>query len=64
MMTITETCGIFTELESMLGMGIQSIQNELWSVEKGDGTFVLQARRYGHGMGMSQRGAMYMAKLG
>lgn len=62
--TLTETCGIFTELEGMLGMSIQSLQNELWSVEKGNGTFVLQARRYGHGMGMSQRGAMYMAKLG
>ena len=64
LVTLTETCGIFTELESMLGLGIQSTQNELWSVEKGNGTFVLQARRYGHGMGMSQRGAMYMAKLG
>ncbi len=64
LITLTETCGIFTELESMLGLGIQSTQNELWSVEKGNGTFILQARRYGHGMGMSQRGAMYMAKLG
>lgn len=64
LVTLTETCGIFTELETLLGMGIQSMQNELWSVEKGNGTFVLQARRYGHGMGMSQRGAMYMARLG
>jgi len=62
--TLTETCGIFSELESLLGMSIQSMQNELWSVEKGNGTFVLQARRFGHGMGMSQRGAMYMAKQG
>jgi SpoIID/LytB domain protein len=64
LITLTETCDIFAELESLLGLGIQSTQNELWSVEKGTGTFVLQARRYGHGMGMSQRGAMYMAKLG
>lgn len=62
--TITVTCDIFSELESLLGMGIQSLKNELWSVEKNDTAFVLQARRYGHGMGMSQRGAMYMAKLG
>lgn len=60
----TVTCDIFDELESMLSMGIQSSDNELWSVEKGSGRFVLQARRYGHGMGMSQRGAMYMGKLG
>lgn len=62
--TLTETCGIFTELEGLLGMGIQSSANELWSVEKKNNTFILQARRFGHGMGMSQRGAMYMAKLG
>lgn len=64
MVTLTETCGIFSELESILGMSIQSLQNELWSVEKNSQSFVLQARRYGHGMGMSQRGAMHMAKLG
>lgn len=64
LVTLTETCDIFTELEAPLGMNIQSMQNELWSVEKGNGRFVLQARRYGHGMGMSQRGAMYMAQMG
>ncbi len=62
--TVTVTCDIFSELESMLSMGIQSSQNELWSVQKNSSSFVLQARRYGHGWGMSQRGAMYMAKLG
>ena len=64
--TVTQsvTCDIFNELESMLSMGIQSSDNELWSVSKSNGNFVLQARRYGHGMGMSQRGAMYMGKLG
>lgn len=64
LVTLTETCDIFAELEGLLGMGIQSLKNELWSVEKTANGFVLQARRYGHGMGMSQRGAMYMAKLG
>ena len=62
--TVTVTCDIFGELESMLSMGIQSTANELWSVSKTGSGFVLEARRYGHGMGMSQRGAMYMAKLG
>ena len=64
LVTLTETCGIFTELESLLGMGIQSLQNELWTVRESGSSFVLEARRYGHGMGMSQRGAMQMAKLG
>lgn len=62
--TVTITCDIFDELESLLSMGIQSLDNELWSVSKSGSNFVLEARRYGHGMGMSQRGAMYMAKLG
>lgn len=62
--TQTVTCDIFGELESALSMGIQSLDNELWSVQKKSGAFVLEARRYGHGMGMSQRGAMYMGKLG
>ena len=62
--TQTVTCDIFDELESVLSMGIQSLDNELWSVQKKSGAFVLEARRYGHGMGMSQRGAMYMGKLG
>lgn len=61
---MTVTCDIFDELESLLSMGIQSLDNELWSVSKSGSNFVLEARRYGHGMGMSQRGAMYMAKLG
>ncbi len=60
----TVTCDIFSELESMLSMSIQSGKNELWSVSKSSTAFTLQARRYGHGMGMSQRGAMYMGKLG
>ena len=62
--TVTVTCDIFDELESLLSMGIQSLDNELWSASKSGSNFVLEARRYGHGMGMSQRGAMYMAKLG
>ena len=63
-LNVTVTCDIFDELESMLSMGIQSSDNELWSVVSSSGSFTLQARRYGHGMGMSQRGAMHMAKLG
>ncbi|MEG0639936.1 MAG: SH3 domain-containing protein [Clostridia bacterium] len=62
--TVTVTCGIFDELESMLSMGIQSSKNELWSVKKSGTSFTLEARRFGHGLGLSQRGAMHMAKLG
>ncbi|HPF88790.1 MAG TPA: SpoIID/LytB domain-containing protein, partial [Candidatus Limiplasma sp.] len=62
--TQTVTCDIFNELESLLGMSIQSSNNELWSVVDTSSGFEIQARRYGHGIGMSQRGAMYMGQLG
>ncbi|NCB05312.1 MAG: SpoIID/LytB domain-containing protein, partial [Clostridia bacterium] len=62
--SITVTCDIFSELESRLGMSLQSAKNELWSVKTSGSNFVLQARRYGHGAGLSQRGAMQMGRLG
>lgn len=62
--TCTVTCDIFSELESALGMSINASKNELWSVEKSGDNFMLQSRRYGHGVGMSQRGAMRMGALG
>ena len=61
---LTVTCDIFGELESALGMSINASQNELWSVEPSGGNFVLKAARFGHGVGMSQRGAMQMGSLG
>ena len=58
------TFDIFSELESALGMSINTGKNELWSVTQNGDTFIISARRYGHGVGMSQRGAMQMAKMG
>ncbi|MBR3109438.1 MAG: SpoIID/LytB domain-containing protein [Clostridia bacterium] len=58
------TFDIFSELESALGMSINSAKNELWSVSQSGDQFVISARRYGHGVGMSQRGAMQMARMG
>ena len=63
-MTGSMTFDIFNELESALSMNITSGSNELWSVTQDNGRFTVTARRYGHGIGMSQRGAMYMASLG
>lgn len=60
----TITFDIFNELEVYFGMSINSGKNELWSVSKTSSGFTVYARRYGHGVGMSQRGAMYMAQLG
>jgi SpoIID/LytB domain protein len=58
------TCEIFGDLEGMLGMSITSSDNELWTVTKSGSNFILNARRYGHGVGLSQRGAMQMGRLG
>lgn len=62
--TGTLTFDIFSELESPLGMSINSSSNELWTVTQTDTGYTVQARRYGHGTGMSQRGAMRMGDLG
>ncbi|MBQ3156115.1 MAG: SH3 domain-containing protein [Clostridia bacterium] len=60
----TLTFSIFDDLESKLGMSIQSSDNELWTVEKLSGGFRVTAARAGHGIGMSQRGAQKMAQMG
>lgn len=61
---LTLTFDIFSELESALNLSINTTKNELWSVKADGETFVLTVRRYGHGIGMSQRGAQQMANLG
>lgn len=61
---LTLNCDIFSELEGALGMSINSTKNELWTVVPFDGGFTLEARRFGHGIGLSQRGAMQMGTMG
>jgi len=60
----TLTFDIFSELESPLGMSINGNNNELWSVEESAAGYTISARRFGHGTGLSQRGAMQMADEG
>ena len=53
---------IFPDLEDALGLNISgNYENEIWSVSEKDDRYVIEARRYGHGAGMSQRGAQWMA---
>lgn len=53
---------IFPTAEQTLGLDITAhYDNELWSVRETDGAYIIEARRYGHGVGMSQRGAQWMA---
>ncbi|MBR5230848.1 MAG: SpoIID/LytB domain-containing protein [Clostridia bacterium] len=60
----TLTFDIFSELESRLTMSINGDNNELWSVKPTATGFAIQARRFGHGTGLSQRGAMKMGEEG
>lgn len=53
---------IFPVAEEALSLSINSnYQNEIWSVAEEKDAFVIEVRRYGHGVGMSQRGAQWMA---
>lgn len=58
------TFDLFDELEGPLGLSINAQKNELFDVTRTETSFVLSARRYGHGLGMSQRGAMHMGSMG
>jgi len=60
----TCTVNIFNGLNSALGISIGKLKNELHYVENISGGFRILARRYGHGVGMSQYGAQQMAKQG
>ena len=60
----TLTFDIFSELEGSLGMSINGDNNELWTVEETATAFYIKARRFGHGTGLSQRGAMLMGEMG
>lgn len=58
----TLALSIFTDAERPLGLDISSnYENEIWSVVETSNDYTIQARRYGHGVGMSQRGAQWMA---
>ena len=52
---------VFPTLEKALNMSISVTDNELFTVCETEDAFILEARRYGHGVGMSQRGAQQMA---
>lgn len=53
---------VFPVAEKAFSLSINSnYSNEIWSVAEEENAFVIEARRYGHGVGMSQRGAQWMA---
>ncbi len=61
---VTVTLDYFNQIESLCAMSINVLKNETLAVAQTDSGFKLTARRYGHGVGMSQRGAQQMGKEG
>lgn len=60
---ITIEIPIFPDAEKALGLDISpNFENEIWTVQAKEKSFVIESRRYGHGVGMSQRGAQWMAQ--
>ena len=62
--SLVVTADVFEELEALLDMSLQSNGNELWSASVQENAVLLRAARYGHGVGMSQYGAIEMARQG
>ena len=56
------TLPIFTDAERAMGLSINVSQNELITVSDIGSAFLIESRRFGHGVGMSQRGAEQMAR--
>ena len=62
--TYAVSLDIFPEAVFFLGLSVYGADNEIISVSEDEKGFTLTAGRYGHGVGMSQRGAQYMASEG
>lgn len=56
------TLPIFPMVEQAMGLSISTAKNELITVTDIGSAFMIESRRYGHGVGMSQRGAEQMAR--
>ena len=59
--TFTVSLDLFPWLIRELGLSIYGADNEIITVTERQDRFELRAGRYGHGVGMSQRGAEWMA---
>ena len=62
--TFTVTLDLFPETVFLLGLSVYGADNEIVTVTEEAESFTLTAGRYGHGVGLSQRGAQYQAAEG
>ena len=58
---MTLTLPLFPHVVRGLGLAIAGSENELITLREDEQGFYLESRRFGHGVGMSQRGAQWMA---
>ena len=59
--TYTVSLNMFPDAVFALGLSISGANNEIVTVTETDDAFRLSSGRFGHGVGMSQRGAQWMA---
>lgn len=59
--SVTITLPIFGVVEDALKLSINQTDNEIITISETENAYTLESRRYGHGVGMSQRGAQWMA---
>ena len=60
--TFTLSLDLFPALIRTLGLSIYGADNEILTITEENDRFILSSGRYGHGVGMSQRGAQWMAE--
>ncbi len=58
---VTLDIPIFPDAEKWLSLSINGDENEMFTVVDNTVSFSIQSRRFGHGVGLSQRGAEWMA---
>lgn len=58
---LTVDIPVFDTLLPLLNLTINGSQNEILTVTETETAFEISSRRYGHGVGLSQRGAQWMA---
>ena len=59
--TVRVELSVYDQIKKNLGLGLNGGDYELISVRHDGDSFALEMRRFGHGVGMSQRGAQWMA---
>ena len=58
---VTVTLDLFPDTVISLGLSISGANNEIITLQENETSFTLTAGRFGHGVGLSQRGAQQMA---